>query len=268
MKRFITAVLTLSLLFLFTSAIPAICDTDTKKVRNITGRCEITRHITLEQAEQKALQDAKTNALRKAGVPEKLWSVTGLISENDGSEFSQVLSRMTTLSVDGYVNIDKVDYTTETIDGRPYAIATIDATVKKGGSIDPTFAIDLNNIDAVYQEGEELTFSVKVYGHDAYLKIFWFDDKGGSMVFPNAYESNRLFMKEASYTFPSSDQLSYLMEKQNKESQTESINIIIVATKKNIPFLEKDITFDSLLKWIYTIPADQRAAQRAAVLIK
>lgn len=261
-KRIIAA---LTLVFL---AIPAFCDQGSKKVRNVVGRCEISRHITLEQAEQKALQDAKTNALRQAGVPEKLWSVTGLISEDDGSEFSQVLSRMTTLSVDGFITIEKVTYSTENADGKFYAVATIDAEVKKGGSVDPTFAIDLEETGSVYKVGEEFNFSLTIYGHDAFLKIFWFDDNGGSMIFPNTYEKNRQFQKDIRYRFPSSDQIDYVMEKHNPKNDFESINLIIVATKKDIPFLGKEISFESLLKWIYSIPADERAAQRAAIIIK
>lgn len=101
-----------------------------KKVRNVTGRCEITRDLSLSQAEQKALEDAKINAMRKAGVSERLWSVTGLINEDDGSEFSQVLSRMTTLEVNGLITVKDVNYSEEVIDGRRYAVATIDADVK------------------------------------------------------------------------------------------------------------------------------------------
>ena len=101
-----------------------------KRVRNITGRCEVTRDISLAQAEERALEDAKLNAMRKAGVSERLWSVTGLINEDDGSEFSQVLSRMTTLEVNGLITVKEVNYSEETIDGRRYAVATIDADVK------------------------------------------------------------------------------------------------------------------------------------------
>ena len=58
------------------------------------------------------------------------------------------------------------------------------------------------------------------------------------------------------------------MEKLDNSSRMETINFIAVATKRDIPFLEKDITFDSVLKWLYSIPADERAACREAIIIQ
>lgn len=250
------------------TAFQAEAQSQTKRVRGISGRCEISRHITLEEAEQKALQNAKTNALRKAGVPEKLWTVTGLISQDDGSEFSQVLSRMTTLQVDGFINIRDVAYSEIEENGRRYAVATIDADVQRGGEIDPTFVLDINGVDGIYANGSELKFKAKVYGHDAYIYLFWFDETGGSVIFPSNYEKKRLFIKETEYTFPVNQHMQYLMERMNPDSEYETINLIAVATKRDIPFLEENITFESLLKWIYAIPADERAAWREAVVIK
>ena len=47
-----------------------------------------------------------------------------------------------------------------------------------------------------------------------------------------------------------------------------TINLIMVATKRDIPFIESNITFESVLKWIYAIPADERAAWREAIVIQ
>ena len=132
-----------------------------KRVRNITGRCEVTRDISLAQAEERALEDAKINAMRKAGVPERLWSVTGLINEDDGSEFSQVLSRMTTLEVNGLITVKEVDYSEEMIDGRRYAVATIDADVKiVDTEVDLTFQMEVDGLKNVYGNGEAMSFKL------------------------------------------------------------------------------------------------------------
>lgn len=240
-----------------------------KRVRNITGRCEVTRDISLAQAEERALEDAKINAMRKAGVPERLWSVTGLINEDDGSEFSQVLSRMTTLEVNGLITVKEVDYSEEMIDGRRYAVATIDADVKiVDTEVDLTFQMEVDGLKNVYGNGEAMSFKVCIYGHDAYLTIFWFDDNGGSLIYPSEFDSRMQFRKNAEYTFPLNQGIEYVMEKLDKSHKMETINFIAVATKRDIPFLEKDITFDSVLKWLYSIPADERAACREAIIIQ
>lgn len=240
----------------------------THRVRDIVGRCEISRHITQEEAEQKALQAAKTEALRSAGIPERLWTVTGLISEDDGSGFNQVLSRMTTLQMDGLVSVRRVEYSEETENGRRYAVATIDADVRSGKEPDPTFILDIDGVDGIYSEGSALGFKATIYGHDAYLHIFWFDRNGGSVIFPSSYEKKRIFIKENGYVFPLDDRIQYLMERIDRTREFETINLIAVATKRDIPFLEDEITFESVLEWIFNIPADERTAWREAVVIQ
>lgn len=240
-----------------------------KRVRNITGRCEVTRDISLAQAEERALEDAKINAMRKAGVSERLWSVTGLINEDDGSEFSQVLSRMTTLEINGLITVRDVVYSEEVIDGRRYAVATIDADVKLVDTkVDLTFQMEVNGIKGVYESGENMTFTVKLYGHDAWLRVFWFDESGGMLLYPSSYDSDAPLKKDKEYAFPLNPSIDYVMEKLDKSHKMETINIIAVATKRNIPFIEDDVTFDSVLKWLYTIPADERTAYREAIIIQ
>ena len=264
MKRIICIVTSLLLI------IPAYSGyAQNKRVRNITGRCEITRDISLSQAEQKALEDAKINAMRKAGVSERLWSVTGLINEDDGSEFNQVLSRMTTLEMNGLITVRDAVYSEETIDGRRYAVATIDADIKIiDTDVDLTFQIEINGIKGIYENGDVMTFTANIYGHDAYLKIFWFDDNGGSVIYPNQYEAKKIFRKETDYQFPTNENMEYIMEKLDKSKKFETINLIAVATKRDIPFIDNTITFETVLKWIYAIPADERAAWREAIVIQ
>lgn len=256
--------------FLALLMISAFCSyaQQSKRIRNIEGRCEISRHITLEEAEQKALVDAKTNALRKAGVPDRLWTVTGLISQDDGSEFSQILSKMTTLQIDGFVSIRDVSYSEEVVDGKRYAVATIDADVRRGEEVDPTFVLSIDSMETVYKDGEPLKFNATIYGHDAYIHIFWFDENGGSIVFPNQTEPEKIFLKDRRYTFPTDINMQYTLWKKDKSRKFETINLIAVASKRDIPFIGETVTFESVLKWLYSIPADERAAWRDAVVIQ
>ena len=58
------------------------------------------------------------------------------------------------------------------------------------------------------------------------------------------------------------------MERIDRTREFETINLIAVATKRDIPFLEDEITFESVLEWIFNIPADERTAWREAVVIQ
>ena len=46
--------------------------------------------------------------------------------------------------------------------------------------------------------------------------------------------------------------------KGNPNSDIELVNLMVVATKKDYPFYESAVTFDTLLNWIYDIPASER----------
>ena len=70
---------------------------------------------------------------------------------------------------------------------------------------------------------------------------------------------------EKEYGIPFSNAVDYRMEKQGKES--EKINMMMVATKENIPFTE-EVTYQNVLKWVYSIPNDKRCAFYDMILIK
>ncbi|HIZ85052.1 MAG TPA: DUF4384 domain-containing protein [Candidatus Coprenecus stercoravium] len=239
-----------------------------KTVRGVTGSCEIAGDISPVEAGRRALEDAKVNAMREAGASERLWSVTGLLTEDDGSEFSQVLSQMINTEVNGYVHILRDTVTHTIIDDRMYAIATIDAEVRLTDTrIDPTFVLDVKGIESVYKEGSVMSFTARVYGHDAYMRIFWFDDKGGSLIYPSEWEQDRLIHKDSDCLFPTNPMIEYVMERTSHDKDFETINLIAVATKRDIPFISDKITFETVLEWLYAIPADERAAHRSAILI-
>lgn len=247
----------------------------TKKVTNVEGRYETSRHISLEQAEQRALEQAKQNALRQAGVPENIWSVFGSITEEDGQKFQEIYSEMSLMATQGLINVisTKFGKITDPLNQKEYATATIDAEVKTNIKTDKTYIMDVNGIGGLYTEGEHVELDFTIYGTDSFLKIFWFDAEGGSRLYPNQYAENRIFNKEVKYNFPS-DEISNKgvfdleIAKRNAVADFERINIMMIATKKDIPYIEDEVTFDSLLKWIYDIPSDQRTTHYQTVIIK
>ncbi|MEG2849458.1 MAG: DUF4384 domain-containing protein, partial [Bacteroidales bacterium] len=103
----------------------------TIKVKNATGRWELSRDITLIEAEERAFLEAKKDALRRAGVMENVWSVFGHISQENGENFQEIYSNMSTIAIAGMVNIGKKDVSEDwdPISRRMFITVTIDATV-------------------------------------------------------------------------------------------------------------------------------------------
>ncbi|MDR0745806.1 MAG: DUF4384 domain-containing protein [Mediterranea sp.] len=237
------------------------------KVKGVQGRWLVSGDVTLKEAEERALLEAKKEALSKAGVMENVWSVFGQVTQENGTEFQEAYSQMNVLAIGGMVNITgkKVEEIWDEGSRSLYKVVTIDATVQKEEKVDKAYALEVKGIATLYQAGDVLRARLKVHGADSYLKIFWFDSKGGSLLYPNNYEGNTLLKAGKEYPVPLTDKVNYLMEKQGKDS--EKINMMMVATKENIPFTG-EVTYENVLKWVYAISNDRRCAFYDMILIK
>lgn len=240
---------------------------NTVKVKGVQGRWQVSEDITLKEAEERAFMEAKKEALSKAGVMENVWSVFGQISQESGTEFHEAYSQMNVLAIGGMVNVTnkKVEEVWDTDTRTLYKVVTIDAVVQKEEKTDKSYALEVKGVENLYKEGDVFTCKLKVHGTDSYLKFFWFDTNGGALLYPNQYESDTLLKAGQEYTIPFSNAVDYRMEKQGKEN--EKINMMMVATKENIPYTD-EVTYQNVLKWVYSIPNDKRCAFYEMILIK
>lgn len=253
----------------FLMFLPANAQTEIVRVRKAVGRWEVSSDITMVQAEEKALLEAKKEALRKAGVMETVWSVMGHISSDDGEKFSEAYSSVSTLAINGLVNVLEKDVE-ELWDPklkRMFKIVTIDADVVKNNvQEDLSYKLAVTGIEPVYKQEDIFKCSFNVYGYDSYVKVFWFTNDEAAMIYPNDYEGNKVFPAGQTFTIPVSDSYDLVMEK-GKDVPTEFINIIILATKKDYAYLG-NMDFQSIMSWIYQIPADQRVIHHDSTIIK
>lgn len=240
------------------------------RVKKAVGRWEVSDDITPKQAEEKALNEAKKEALRLAGVMEDVWSVFGQVTADNGTEFTEAYSSVSMLAISGMVNVtDKTveDFWDEGLK-RNFKVVTIDALVTKDETQeDKAYAIDVRGIEPIYKSGEFMTFSLKPHGTDSYVKVFWFGDGGADMIFPNEHDKNRLFTAGETYRYPVSMAYDFEVAKSNADADIERVNIIVVATKKDYPYTG-EYDYQSILTWIYNIPADQRALFHTLTLIR
>ncbi|MDO4164509.1 MAG: DUF4384 domain-containing protein [Bacteroides sp.] len=237
------------------------------KVKGAQGRWQVSEEVTLKEAEERAFMEAKKEALRKAGVMENVWSVFGQITQEHGTEFSEAYSQMNVLAIGGMVNVTqkKVEEIWDVDSRSLYKVVTIDALVQKEQEVDKSYALEVKGIATLYKEGDLFTCRLKVHGTDSYLKLFWFDSKGGELIYPNTYEGDNLLTAGREYSIPFSNAVDYRMEKQGRDS--EKINMMMVATKENIPFTD-EVTYQNVLKWVYAIPGSKRCAFYDMILIK
>lgn len=217
-----------------------------------TGNWEIV-NITPDQARNKAIEVAKANALKNAGISELFTVIiTGTVSDRLNYFVSSSSSELSGEIIK--YNIVKEQILTE---GKHllYTIE-IEATIRiKKNKRDLEFDAYIQGIkETPYREGENISFSI-CPTKTCYANIFWFDEKGkGDIVYPNMAEPSELLNANQQNYFPITQ--DYKIRKETQEP-VENISIVFVLTKKDIPYT-KSITMEYFHQWILSIPSDLR----------
>lgn len=226
------------------------------------GEWVLSEDISREKAKEKALFEAKKEAMRIAGVPENVFSVSILSLGNGDDQFKEIASELGRISIDGVVIIKEVEYTTvhdeRTQLFKMIASIKADVVVEQPKS-DPEFQLEIKGIkNSSYKENEQLNFQLKPY-KDCYIRVFWFTsslDGNGEMIFPyQDFYYDQLFKANQVYTFPLSDPqfvktqtMVYTIYKE-KEDLIENNIILIVALKDKIPFTG-EVTYQNVIRWL------------------
>lgn len=224
--------------------------------------------ISEKSAYNKAVAEAKLNALRKAGVTENIASSEVVSTNQKGSDFKQDLNSILTVELDGAIYNDSVIQENKSIDefGNTKYSVTISADViiyeKKA---DPAFIFDVEGVKEYYENNDPVKFTFKPYSN-GYLKIFNFTENEISLLYPYFDKANSpvndktdfQFAADQAYTFPLNNAIdAYYME---TKVPREFNYFVFVYTKENIPFRGK-MSFKNVLSWIYSISPDKRKVQ-------
>ncbi len=269
----------ITILFFLLALINVICK-DIIEVTGVKGWCEI-KNITREEAKERAIIEAQKEALRKAKIPEQI-SVSGILLTNqDNKNYLQIFEEVSTVEINGAILEYHIVTENEIIDEFKNMISEVEINakvIKYESKKDPSFDFRVEGIKKLYQDGDALNFSITP-AQNGYLKIFNFNDSNCILLYPfqNNIDTNlndeieHLFLKNQLCNFPVKE---FIGNKKNEtgftmEALTEDENnyIVIVFTKQNLPFIE-NATVNNLLKWIYSIPPDQRAVKYFQFIIK
>ena len=241
------------------------------KVSGIKGTAFISGDVSPNQAKLIALNDAKINALKAAGIGENIKSYQLLFSSQEKNEFSQFFSSDIQSEIQGAVSSYEItnQATVKNSDEILNIEITIDASViKYQTKPDNTFDAYIEGLKAVYNNHDKLTFTVKTT-QDCYLTIFNITDVDATLMYPNSYEKQNSFNSIKVYHFPLG-QVDYALETDLKE--IESNRLIFVFTKTAVPFIKMDkdqvTTNEAIFNWIYSIMPDQRKVEYRSLVIQ
>jgi hypothetical protein len=261
----------LFLFFLLISTI-SIAQKNTVKVYNISGQAFINELITPKQAKEMALNEAKSNALRKAGIGEYIKSNHTLISSSVGDKYDEYINTEQQSQIEGSV----LDYTilkdTQYINSEKLLVVavSIDATViKYETKPDVNFDVRLFGVKTVYKNNDRLLFSAQPT-INCYLNLFTWVNNESNLMYPSRYEKSIMLESEKTVLFPTSDKIDYKFILEHKEA--EKGRLIFVFTKEPMRFIQKDASQntspDEIISWINSIPLDKRKVFNLPILIQ
>jgi len=237
-------------------------------VRNVKaeGSWDVVGDVSPTMAKEKALFEAKKNALRKAGLPTDVRSMSfSSIAKGEQKYDEEDFNQINSVFIGGSLTLKEEPKFTSSYDGSYYTItASIVADVISEKDRDPEFLLDVNGFNSYYKNGDKLTFSVKPY-KDCYLRVFWFTNTTsgeGDLLYPLDDFNNDIVLKEKmTYDFPLSSEYEIAKKKINYkisiEGEKETNFIFIVATKKQIPYIG-DVNYQNFFKWYHEIDSDSK----------
>lgn len=228
------------------------------------GNAIVTENISLNDAKKKALENAKINALKKAGLTENIQYNEVLLSESKNKDFKSFFSSTVQYEMQGaiisYTILEEKKQTNFTTHLDEYQTKIEAEVIKYNEKNDPYFNVLVKGIKPAYFENEELKFNFTL-SQDAYMHIFCIYENMVVKVYPNKYDSNHLFLKEKNYIFPISNAYKTLLTLEKNE--IEQNRLFIIFTKKNYPLYIKNkenkaYNIEDIYQWVYKLSPFER----------
>lgn len=243
------------------------------EVKGIVGEAEIVGRISEDEARKQALNNAKVEALRKAGVGENIQTYENLFRSELNKDFTEFFNSDVHSELRGAIQEYEVVRHRRKVDEVTNLFKVeviIDAKViLYKSSPDPTFNITVEGVKALYDEGELLKFSIQST-QECYLHIFSITDNYTSLIYPNKWEKFQAINANKQMLFPFA-QIEYELFKSGKEPDTH--RMVFVFTKKPIRFTqhtgEDQLTSsETIFSWIYSIMPEERMVDYRAFIVR
>jgi hypothetical protein len=242
----------------------ACAHAQTRKVMGVPGRASIV-NITPEQAKQKAIDEAKAEALRLAGVEEWVQTVNFLQTREANNQVTDFFHSLTSVQTMGNVtswSLVSEDKIKDESGNLVYEVL-IDAEVKLYKTRpDPEFVVNVKGLAPVYKNGEDLAFTA-LPNSGGYLSVFIIDHESNVVqLYPNTEEPMMPMVAAQSYSFPMSKHYRYEVFTNQKE---ETDYVFFLFTKSNIPW--RGTSFQSFIEHVYRIEPWERFVEMERIVI-
>jgi len=235
------------------------------------------RDLTLDEVRSKAIDEAKRNAMIKAGISEHVSVSDFLYTFEDNEQVKEIFQSIDSTETGAEIIVEEVKELRRDINefGNILIEVEINAIIYKNkNEQDPAFKFKVEGIREFYYENDPLYFSFKP-AKEGYLKIFNVTNKKAFLLYPyedpeNSFlndEPDRLYEKNVLVNFPVNTNMDgYYFEIDDDNALKEYNLLIFVYTKEEFGFLE-EIDVENIMKWIYEIPRDKRAVEQFGLIV-
>jgi hypothetical protein len=239
---------------------------ETRAVEGIKGEWIISNDITPIQARANAIDQAKAEALRAAGVAEYVAESSVLYKTEKDKKLEDIHKSVTSVDVSGEISgfqVIKEEKKLNEVGNLTYEVWINATVVLHKSSKDPGFNVSVKGIQDSYRSPEELFFEM-IPAKEGFLNIFILDDDESLLLYPNKFEKREKFAGGETYKFPRSRALDYEV---SAEEGMEVNYLILLYTKTEVPFL-KEATSENIMQFIAGIDPAEKCVKSYSILVR
>jgi hypothetical protein len=225
------------------------------KIEEVSGIAVGSDNESVVEITQRAINEAKAIAMKKAGIEENISSFTDYFQKEEDGKYEDLFTTDFLSDIRGSVKDVEIINIKKSFDeiGHLKVEAVISCTVLKYlTEKDIAFNAWIDGVGMFYQNETNLIFKIKS-SKDSWLKIFILGEKEAFQLFPNEKELSFMLKANNQYSFPS-EKMDYELY---TEKKSELHRIIFVFMKENIPFID-DVEYKNIIDWVFSIPPDMR----------
>ena len=237
-----------------------------KKVEMVMGEWSISNDITPIQARANAIDQAKAEALRTAGVAEYVAESSVLYKTERENKMLDIHKSLTSIDVSGEIagfQVVKEEKKLNEFGDLKYEVWINASVILHTTSRDAGFYVDVKGVRDSYRSPEELIFEITP-SKEGFLNIFILGDEENLALYPNRIEKREKFEGGKLYKFPRSRALEYEV---SAEQKMEINYLVLLYTKSDITF-NQEPTSDNILQFIAGIDPAEKCVKSYSILIK
>ena len=251
--------------FIFLGLIGSLMAQRMVKVDRAIGVVDFHQDITMSAAKEKALQEAKLNALRQAGVGENISENSLLFQQSSAEKADALFSSLISNQINGEIaGFEILSEGLKTIMDRPSYEVVIRAEVKVYDKEEASgIQLELGGLRDQYFDQEGLQFSV-LPNRAGYLQAFVVSEAEVYQVYPNAYEKGGVLEGGQKVGFPVNKTVDYILE----TTKAEAIHYLVLVYTLQPVSIATPANLNELLSRISRIPRSQKTVSWHSFLVR